>query len=387
MPPATPGDAAGKPAVQAVQGGWYTGTGFEGVVKSTPDIATLSQLLLDMYLLNPKSYKYIQLAGENYSASDYPDLLDEANWGLQYLLTSQQADGSFPAGIKNTPEGELDHFVLLPSTPEATAYGIMALSQGAIAFKSVDLSLSVRFVRAAEKGWLALKTQKPDAEDILMASGALKQLSDSPEYAKAFAAAEKNLKSVSAQTALMLGSAAPDIPVDQTRVNLDATDAIEVLPLLVALQRNQANARTPMSQWVTNLFGYQEVPLVRDPKFAYASRWSDPLQWMASKTGDVATRMGQHLSPEGLIHGETVKPTTKEEKAFQEQEAAAHKRLDAGISNWTLSTMDKAYAAYALALLNQSIDVVPSKSSKSKAPVDRDEEPYGAPKGFFPKLI
>src|SRR5262249_42133810 len=159
--------------------GWFTQTdNDQSMVKSTAEVANLSQLLLRVYEINPKSYEFMTLNGESYARSPLPDLLDEVNWGLQYLLTIQQSNGSFPAGIRKLTQTGKGDFVMLPATPESTARGVMALSSAVKDFKSQDLSLSVKMVRAAEKGWRNLVSQKQEVspELLLLASAGMMQV-------------------------------------------------------------------------------------------------------------------------------------------------------------------------------------------------------------------
>ncbi len=384
LPQGTPSRSAlTKP--QIIQGGWYTENDQgQGVLKYTPEVSNLTQTLLRIYEINPASFKYLTIPGDDYFESPYPDILDEANWGLQYLLTIQENNGGFPSGIEKIPgETDDDNYWLMPETPNSTARAIMALSSAVQAFKSQDLSLSIRFFEAAQKGWRYLESQKeqPDEETMLLASAGMMDASTDPQYKKAFEKAKAEIKTISPETALLLGPYAKGIPV-QEGPNSFLTKAISnALPLAAKVDQNNPKATQELAQWVTNLYGYDKIHMVRDYDYVMPSAWSDPLQWIASRSGQLATQFGQRLSEENIIHSGT-KVDSKLIKSLDKKEKEVHQRIAQGYDSLTLDTMDKANLAYILALLNQHVAF---KLEKKKAPHQQRE--YPGVKDYYPKEI
>lgn len=379
-----------------VQGGWFTESQAkqsQGIVKDTQEIANLSQVLLYTYEVNPKSYKYATIDGSNYEISPLPDLLDEVNWGLQFLLSSQQANGGFPAGLRKQVIEGRDQYQLLPATPQASAWAVMALATGARSFQKEDLSQAVKMIRAAEKGWRYLQSQGDNVspELQLMASSALMQVSDDPFYAKAFGAAKSQVRSLSPQTALLIGPSVADIPVSDGMVT-DGPQNLSDLPgILVSYIQQPAAVTETLSRRVTDLYGYEEIPLVKDEKLEATSPWWDPLQWMATKTGEVATRFGQRLEDSGIM-GSSVKISDESLKQLETQEKEAKKRVQKGYEKLSLTTLDKVYLAYALALLNQNIQ--PNVENPGEQPAEPDTQnkfqeppPGSTPQGFYRREI
>jgi hypothetical protein len=377
------------PKFQLVKGGWFVdNTPQTGMVKSTRDIATLSQMMMHLYNLNPKSYKYVVLWGNHYAQSRFPDILDEANWGLDYLVSIQQPDGSFPAGIEKNLAENKESYWLMNATPESTALSVHTLASAVTTFKPEDLSLAVKFMRAAEKGWTALKAQSKNVDPtlMLMASSAMMQASDDPRYAEAFQVAKAQVQSIYPQTALLMGPAAEGITVNEQSVDLASTDIMAIQPLLVQLQQDNPTAFDGLNQWVTDLFGYDTVSLVRDPNLTVVSAWIDPLQWMATKTGEVATRLTQ-IRPDTSSVAAEKNTDPKVLKELEDKELEARKRVKVGYDKLKLSTMDRVYLAYALAVLNQKLSPMVDPDAKKEPARDPHYDPPGVKKGFWPKLI
>lgn len=374
-----------------VKGGWYTEDEAklaQGVVKDTAEIANITTLLLQVYQINPQSYKYLLFSGDSYAQSRYPDLLDEVNWGLQYLLTVQNLDGSFPNGILKSNT----QYQIADETPEATAMAIMALSEGARAFRAEELSLAVKFVRAAEKGWryLVSKQDQVDPEQLLLAAYALSKISDNPEYTAMVEQTRARLKTISVETAILLDAPLnTEFAVRETKAFDPHSKAIATaLPLLLQLQQQQTAATPILTDWITNLFGYEEIQLVRDENLQLVSAWVDPLQWFATKTGEVATRLGNRLEDEGIV-GSDLSSSSERLKALESKEEEARSRIQRGYEGLSLTTLEKTQLAYLLALLNQnSIPIVNEKKRKAQPEFKPADPPPGAsPKGFYPKMI
>ncbi len=361
----------------------------EGRVKDTRHIADVSQVLMHLYNVNPESNKYLLLKGTHYLESHYPDILDEANWGLQYLVTVQQPNGAFPAGIAMRREGVKEHYTLEPETAESTAHAIMALATGVRAFKKEELSMSVTFLRAAEKGWRYLRSQHRDIDPqlLMLASAALYEATGEAAYYEAYEACLKDVNAVSPEIALLMGPKAKDLKINGSEPNFDSQSPSDILPALVQLQQDPGNtaAANSLGRWVTNLYGYTEVALVRDPELELVSAWVDPLQWMATKTGEVASRVGYKLAEEGIVHGNR-KVDADKLKAVEEKELEARKRIEEGYNTLSLGTMDKARLAYMLALLNQHISFSANPEDeklKKQQEAPPEYTPGNSPKGFW----
>ncbi len=386
---------AGAQKSQLVQGGWYTrGQVYNGLVKDTVDIAKLTQYLLQTYSLSPQSYKYLELKGDEYFQSPYPDILDEANWGLQYLLTAQRSDGGFPQGILQSEHTIGNTYNFTEESSGATAYAVMALANGVKAFKTEDLSLAVRFMRAAQKGWDYLQAHRDnDPQSLLLASQALSTVSPDPEYTKAFEACKEQLKTISPETAILLGAIPKGMSIDAPKIDLMSARPSEILPLLAKTQENNRLAYQELTQWVTRLYGYERVEMYRDSSLQMAAAWMDPLQWFAIKTGDLATQMTNHLSQQGLVPGVTPKIDSDALKDLEKKDTEAKKRIQEGYDALSLSTFDKAYLVYGLALLNQKLPSLAEAQEKGKKKIkrpvqqERYPDPTGNPKSFYPKMI
>jgi len=386
---ATQANPLSQDKAQLVQGGWYSEPTTD-MVKSTANIADMAQVLLQLYRINPKSFKYLEMPGTSYEQSPYPDILDEANWGLQYLLTIQQPDGSFPQGIRRREAGEKDLYFLAPTTPEAQARSVMALATAARVFKDQDLSLSVKFMRAAERGWQNLEqtqtTLNPQLR--LLATGALSQASDDPTYTQAFQQAKLTVKELTPETALLLGDIGTDIPVQEVSSVGTSKEISSVLPWLVELQRKQTKNTPQLAQFVTNLFGYEHVSFQKDDDLVVADAKTAPLQWFASKTGEVAERLSYGVG-DTLGH-KSAKTESDTLKALEKKEKEAKDRIQEGYDQLSLSPEDNIYLAYTLALLNQQAAPAfdPNAPAQSQTPKAKQHiEPVGGPKGYWPKAI
>ena len=139
-------------------------TSFNRKVKDTAEIAKITNLLLNLYAKNPESYQYLELEGMTYKETETPDILDEVNWGLQFLQTAQNANGGLPEGIEQPFEFRQD-YKLLPDSPQATALGISALTQASKIYKKSNLSYAVSLIITAEKAWEYLQ-QNPKEKPI-----------------------------------------------------------------------------------------------------------------------------------------------------------------------------------------------------------------------------
>lgn len=370
-------------ATRVIQGGWYQPGLRTGTVKNTEDIARLTRILLEIDALNPDSMKFLTLPGNLYAQSKYPDVLDEASWGLEYLLSAQRPDGSLPGGMDRQINGEVETNTLLPSSANATALGVMALATASHVFEPEELSLSVKYVRAAEKGWRFLVSQKNNEGDpqlMAVAADALYSATHQESYAQAREAWLASAGELAPENALLLSSL--------NNVSVAANPSQSLMGWLVTLTHTPKGQETPavqaeLAQWVTDQYGYEAVPLVRDLSYTMESAWTDPLQWMASKTGEVATRLGQKMTDSGVANMRNHVDQARLELR-DKREAEAKQRLDAGITNLSPNPMDRAYLAYALSVLNLQLAPVVDPQAQKKQPIpDTYAEPVRRVKGFW----
>jgi len=193
--------------VHNLLGGWYASTDY---TKSTPLIALTTFYLLRAHNLAPETFT------RKYSQSALTDILDEARFGLEYLLKVMPNDRDF---IINVGGFDSDFGVRLPHRDRRDGlrpgYSIFssscmgsvaaALATGASTFKNIDASFAQRcrekaiqiFERAIqpdvrpewlERGWSLFPDATAD-DNLLMAAVALFELTGEERFltaAKAF---------------------------------------------------------------------------------------------------------------------------------------------------------------------------------------------------------
>ena len=267
---------------------------------------------------------------------------------------------------------------------------VAALATAAQDFKTTDLSESVKFSRAAEKGWDNLKTskQQPDADALLLAAVAMQKISDDADIQKTLDSARADIKSISPEMAIIAGETAKNIPVN-TEITTDTAQIPKTAVILPALAMAGQHSKTSIEdvqEFLTDAFGYVEIPLNVDPHLKMSAGWSDPLQWLATKTGDIAIQTSQTLSREGITPHDP-KTGSKELKNYEDKNKLAQARFKEGYDKLTFTTLDRAYLAYALALLNQNIGPSRTSGAKHKNPTNRYNEPVNPIKGYYPKAI
>ena len=384
------------PGHQLVKGGWYTEPPpeAENRIKDTTAISRITTYLVNMYNLNPASYNYLILKGENFIVSAQPDLLDEANWGLQFLLTSQYPDGGFGAGVIRHDVGStslVGDYALEPPSVEPTARAIIALAAAAKAYEKNDLSFSVQMVRAADKAWRYLtkgaNSQSEQADWIFLASLALSRVSPEAKYQ---AKAQEMLSFVSKLTPeqqLLIAKPSDTIPKEILEADVSippSTHPDVLLPALALLQVGNTKALEKTAQWMSDLYGYDSISLIKDPKFELKSAWTDPLQWMAYKTGEVLTKYSYYSQDRSGIQ-DSQATDTKAMEAIDAKIAASKERMNYGYSQLKLNVEDRAILAYSLALLNQGAslaELAQVEAAEAKKNKHRKAEPPTGPSRF-----
>lgn len=183
-----------------LQGGWYAGGDF---TKMTSLIAYTSYCLLKAYNLAPESFV------KKYSNSSLVDILDEAKFGLEYLLKVMPNDKDF---IINVGGYDSENGIRLPHEDvmegKRTAYSIFsssdmgltaaALALGSSTFKNIDAafaekckSTAIKIYDKASSGkfgaeWIEkdypLYPDESDKDNLLIASAELYNLTKDANY-------------------------------------------------------------------------------------------------------------------------------------------------------------------------------------------------------------
>lgn len=142
-----------------LQGGWHDAGNYDMYVPST---APTVQALLLAYELAPRRFGDGDLTIPE-SGNGTPDILDEARWGIDWLLSMQEKGGAFrhrEAVMEWSPEGPADadkteRWVAGPSSA-GSAKAVAALAIAARVFAKHDDAYAKRCAEAAKRGfqWL-----------------------------------------------------------------------------------------------------------------------------------------------------------------------------------------------------------------------------------------
>ena len=382
--------------VKLVRGGWHLAPDEMRLnpripYKSSPDTAFVTQTLLNVYLLNPSAYNYLAINGLDYQKSRYPDLLDEANWGLQFLASVQLADGSFSSGVAK----QGNTYYLLGSDAKSTALASLALATGARALKHADLSYALKLLRAAEKGfdYLAVQARQNPAEVdpwLAAASYGLSRISEKPEYSKVWEQKHSAVAGLPEQVRFMLYQA-PDLTTtmvvnadkdtgkhkkddDETSVKPFTTAGelagagrpTELIPYLMGPEGERYMQDGQLAAWATDFFGYDPVPFKRDAAYKVDTALSDPLEWATFKTGEALNRYGRKAEEDHLDEGDP-KAIEKAIEELDKNEKVLEERLKDGQEKLDLSITERAMLSYVLAVLNDQIRPAPLEVDKDSS--------------------
>jgi endoglucanase len=160
-----PSDAAKAPP--GVEGGWHDAGDFSIYNNSLNE--AVFWLLLAAADFHPRDDDMHLPESRN----GVPDLLDEARWGLKWLLSVQAKDGGFPNSTcqqsygaygTNTPQGVPPYHAGEVGTL-ATARGVGTLAFAAWAFREVDPAFSRRCLEAARRGMQFLDLRPTENSD------------------------------------------------------------------------------------------------------------------------------------------------------------------------------------------------------------------------------
>lgn len=143
-----------------VAGGWHDAGNYDMYVPST---APTAQALLMAYEARPRAFGDSDLSIPE-GGNGIPDVLDEARWGLDWVLSVQEADtGAFrhrEAVMEWSPElpaheDRTVRWIAGPSTA-ATAKAVAALAVAARVYRSFDEPFAARAEQSARAGWTYL---------------------------------------------------------------------------------------------------------------------------------------------------------------------------------------------------------------------------------------
>ena len=354
-----PTDIYGEGSTKLIKGGWYTGelsNGSVSQVKDTTHISKMTTALLNLYSLNPESYNYLEIKGVSYQQSPLPDLIDEANWGIQYLLSMQDStSGGFSNGVE---QENYRTYKLQPVSPEATAYAITALTQGAEQYKKIDLAYSIQLIKASEKAWQYLSQSSASSELKYMAASSLASATGNTNYNMTAQQYLGSSNTVSADTAFMLGHSRMIGAKNTVPAETIGTVPTEILPYLNKLaEQPDANTYKAISQFVESLYGYEEVAFKPNISYKVASATRDPLAFLAFKSGVVITKVNNSLEGSNILIGGKDLPKDFLQDLEKKQNDAMFLSKK-GYSEQNMSLLDKAYLAYTLGLLNQNVSVL-----------------------------
>ena len=139
-----------------VDAGWHDAGNYDMYVPST---APSAQTLLIAYELAPERFGDEALNIPE-SGNGVPDILDEAKWGLRWVLSMQEKSGAFrhrEAVMKWSPEGPAhkDKTVrwIAGVSTAATAKAVAALEVAARVYRPFDAAFATRCDEAAQRGW------------------------------------------------------------------------------------------------------------------------------------------------------------------------------------------------------------------------------------------
>ena len=160
-----PSDASRAPP--GVEGGWHDAGDY-----SLYNMTTVSSLF--WLLQTAADFQPVDDAtGMPESGNGHPDLLDEARWGLRWLLTTQTPDGAFrnstclaeygPYG-RNPVETGPPYRAGEPGTI-ATARSVGVLAMAADVFRGRDDQFAQRLLTAARRGWQYLEARPDEHSD------------------------------------------------------------------------------------------------------------------------------------------------------------------------------------------------------------------------------
>lgn len=372
--------------VKVIKGGWFSENVdlHEGVVKETTRIARLTNLLLNLYAINPEAYEFLEVEGLVFKESPLPDIFDEASWGLKYLETAQLPNGAFPEGVRGINYSR--YYELMPESPEATAYAISALTQAATLYQKSNLQYALGLLQSAVKGWEYLSSSNSGASTSQkdFAGIALKAVLLQPAFQGSFknlSLPEKmTLANLNEEQLLQLGGRfqelgieeTPDFnalmgeaAVDTTGVETGVSTQSLVDDLVVLETRPNLSAYKNLAKNIEQLYGYEKVPFKYDPRYEMAESYKDPLAFLAFKAGQGIEKFNEQLDERNIIHKSADLPATYLEEIEKKEKDTRALQMK-GFKSLTLGQMDKARLAYGLGLLSNHVELLSTGKVKQK---------------------
>ncbi|HEY6952307.1 MAG TPA: glycoside hydrolase family 9 protein [Bacteroidota bacterium] len=143
-----------------VTGGWHDAGDYN---KFVPTTAVSAAFILYLYERSPEKFYDGQLAIPE-AANGVPDILDEARWGLTWLLKMQEEDGSVHHKVsirkwtgEHLPQTEKDPQFIFDVSSASTADFAAVTAMGARAFEKWDHQFAQQLLRASLKAWAFLE--------------------------------------------------------------------------------------------------------------------------------------------------------------------------------------------------------------------------------------
>lgn len=194
----------GEPTGLDVTGGWHNAGDFG---KWVPTTAISAAKLMWAWELNPRGVAEVSVETAD-SSNDVPDILDQARWGIEWLLKMQRNDGSvfhkvdsepnFAWGL--APENDPYPRVAADASTLDAAVAAAALAQAARVFGQIDPEFAERCRMAAERAFAWMEANPAVAhtdpyyadsdpsQEITWAVGELSRLRDDAGLRARFAA-------------------------------------------------------------------------------------------------------------------------------------------------------------------------------------------------------
>ena len=149
-----------------ITGGWHNGEGYSKYVTSTTvTIARLLDLYVEHSSLFPDRHLEIPESGNEVS-----DLLDEMQFGLDWLLKMQRSDGAVYRKVASNkwvlelpPEEDIAPRYIYGVSTADTAKFAATMAIAARTYQSVNAQLAKKYLSAAELAWQYLQT-RPESE-------------------------------------------------------------------------------------------------------------------------------------------------------------------------------------------------------------------------------
>jgi endoglucanase len=143
-----------------VEAGWHDAGNFDMYVPST---APSAQTLLYAYEWSPDAFDDKAVVIPE-SGNRIPDVLDEARWGLRWVLSMQEDNGAFrhrEAVMETSPELPADEDMtvrwIAGISTAGTAKAVAATAVCARVYEPFDAAFARRCAEASKKGWAWLK--------------------------------------------------------------------------------------------------------------------------------------------------------------------------------------------------------------------------------------